>query len=420
MAMTSGWFGGLTADQADKMESELRQDAEADGLGVSFRRAAEENGLLALGWFVTAPPVAGAADRVAAPPGEAAGIAAAVRDASARVGVDAATLAAFAQVESGLDPAARAGASSARGLFGITDATWGDLVARFGPAHGVSAEHRDRIGAQCLMAAELLRGSAAALLRGLGRTPSPAELYCGHFLGTGAACALLTADRAEPATDPLRRFYAGTRFGEGFADRILLANRPIFERDGRRRSAGEVMDLLGSKMQRGLARAAELLGPQPLQSPPPFPGPASDAAPEWLRLARAEEAAKVAELRGKASNPRIEHYFSWTSLGEQPDGTAWCAAFVSFCLGAAGELRMGDGSARAVNWLAWGKTLSEPRPGCIVVLKPQARGTSGHVGFWVGEAGGRVTLLGGNQGGRVSQQPYPRGEVRPNGLRWPA
>jgi uncharacterized protein (TIGR02594 family) len=414
MTIVTGWHGGLTTAQAEEMEKELRADAEAEGVGIAFRRAEEPEGSVALGWFVLPPPRLAEAAEAGAPPG---GLAAAIREAAARVGVEALALATFAALESGFDPAARSATSSARGLFGIIDATWEALVARHGPAHGVAASDRDDIRAQCLMAAELLRGVAAALGRGLGRRPALAELYCGHFLGSAAAAALLAADPAEPAIGVLARFYAETRLGPGFAARIRAANRPIFEAGGTARSAGEVLVLLRERVERILPRARALLAAAP---PLPFPSPAPATRPEWLRVAEAEEAAGVAELPGRPSNPRIEEYFAWTTLGEQPDSTAWCGAFVSFCLGMAGEVGMGRGSARAANWLGWGRPLARPRPGCVVVLRPQAPGTSGHVGFWAGKRDGRITLLGGNQGNRVRRQDYAAAELRPGGFRWPA
>jgi hypothetical protein len=80
---------------------------------------------------------------------------------------------------------------------------------------------------------------------------------------------------------------------------------------------------------------------------------------------------------------------------------------------------MGRGSARAANWLDWGETLAEPRPGCVVVLEPLAPGASGHVGFWVKEERGKIHLLSGNQGERVNVTAFPKRKLRQNEYRWP-
>jgi uncharacterized protein (TIGR02594 family) len=90
---------------------------------------------------------------------------------------------------------------------------------------------------------------------------------------------------------------------------------------------------------------------------------------------------------------------------------------LSFCLS---EARIIDkGSARAADWLDFGEALPHARAGCIAVLKPQARGNSGHVGFWVGQDGGRLRLLAGNQHDRVDVTSYPLSAMAEGGLRWP-
>ena len=144
---------------------------------------------------------------------------------------------------------------------------------------------------------------------------------------------------------------------------------------------------------------------------------APSGEPDWLRIARAELGTK--EISGVGSNPRIEEYFTWTSLGQSPDGVPWCGAFVSFCLGKAGKITKGKGSARAADWLAFGDPLPGPQPGCVVVLKPQAPGASGHVGFWIGESSTQVSLLGGNQSDAVNIERFRLSDVRSNGYRWP-
>jgi hypothetical protein len=60
MALESGWFGSLTEEQANRIQARLAERAEVEGLGISFRRAAEGGGLVALGCFVAPPPQAAA------------------------------------------------------------------------------------------------------------------------------------------------------------------------------------------------------------------------------------------------------------------------------------------------------------------------------------------------------------------------
>ncbi|MCD4737613.1 MAG: TIGR02594 family protein [Bacteroidales bacterium] len=60
------------------------------------------------------------------------------------------------------------------------------------------------------------------------------------------------------------------------------------------------------------------------------------------------------------------------------DETAWCSAFVNWCMEASGI--EGTNSAWARHWLFWGEPVNNPVRGCVVVFK---RGTGGHVGFFI-------------------------------------
>jgi uncharacterized protein (TIGR02594 family) len=136
--------------------------------------------------------------------------------------------------------------------------------------------------------------------------------------------------------------------------------------------------------------------------------------PPWLAIARQELGVK--EIDGDGSNPRIEEYFKTTSLGRRDDGVPWCAAFVSFCLTRSGNSSIP--SARAADWLKWGEWSPQPRVGCVVVLEPMEEGSSGHVGFYVGETNGDVQVLGGNQSNQVKISHYPKSKVHAKGYRW--
>ena len=182
---------------------------------------------------------------------QAGGVAAVVRDAAARTGVDFSYLMAQARVESGLNPAAQARTSSARGLYQFTNSTWLETVRKHGAAHGLgwAAEAiasgaakvgtaaretilglRDNAGAAALMAGEFARDNGAALEARLGRAVGSTDLYMAHFLGAGGAAKFLGALAAAPGT----------------AAAVILpaaaaANRGVFfARDGSARSVAEV------------------------------------------------------------------------------------------------------------------------------------------------------------------------------------
>lgn len=125
-----------------------------------------------------------------------------------------------------------------------------------------------------------------------------------------------------------------------------------------------------------------------------------------LEIALSELVSGVAEVPGPGDNPRISEYLAAVGLGPD-DETPWCSAFVNWCCERAGVAGSGKGNARS--WLSWGRPTDSPRPGSIVVLWRGSRaGWEGHVGFYLGEAGGVVILLGGNQGDRVSVSAYSK------------
>lgn len=135
--------------------------------------------------------------------------------------------------------------------------------------------------------------------------------------------------------------------------------------------------------------------------------------PLWLQVARGELG--QAEFRGPTNNPRIEEYHATTRAGRADDEVPWCSSFVNWCLLRAGIT--GTRSKAARSWEMWGVELGAPRVGAIAVFSRGSNPAHGHVGFWVGEGGGQVRVLGGNQGNRVSVQSYPKSRLLT--LRWP-
>jgi len=145
---------------------------------------------------------------------------------------------------------------------------------------------------------------------------------------------------------------------------------------------------------------------------------ASDSPFAWMAVARAEIGVK--EFTGSGDNPRIVQYLRSTTLdapSASHDETAWCSAFVNWCVERAGY--EGTDSAWAKSWLRWGRDAGgEPPPGSVVVLERPPDPSSGHVGFLVeGPDLARpreqrlVTLLGGNQNDAVRVSAYPASRI---------
>jgi hypothetical protein len=199
-------------------------------------------------------------------------IEAAIARAAARTSVDFNYLLAQAEVESAMDPAARAATSSATGLYQFIESTWFDTVKKHGHRFGLGAvadeievtasgsafvtdpARRDAILAlrsdpevASLMAAGLAEDNRAHLAPILGRQPGHAELYLAHFLGAGGAGRFLTELQADPGQSAPALFA-----------RPAAANRPIFyQADGSPRSLAQVMEVIGGKLERALARASD-------------------------------------------------------------------------------------------------------------------------------------------------------------------
>lgn len=146
--------------------------------------------------------------------------------------------------------------------------------------------------------------------------------------------------------------------------------------------------------------------------PIPVGGDNNDEFP-WMPIARGEIG--VREISGSGANPRILEYLNSTTLsssGNSSDETAWCSAFVNWCIERAEYA--GTDSLWAKNWINWGRRITRPRPGCIVVwdrdteLHDGRIKDGGHVGFFIDEDVNNVTVLGGNQGNSVKEATYPK------------
>lgn len=179
------------------------------------------------------------------------GVRAAIQRAANATGVDFSLLVETARRESALNPNARAGTSSATGLFQFIDSTWLDMVRRHGADHGLAqqasalqrgadSETRREILAlrndpelSARMAGELARENANTLENRLGRAPSAGELYAAHVMGSGGAIRLIEA-AANGVGDASQLF-----------PREAAANRGIFYASGSPRSAQQVLDRLG-------------------------------------------------------------------------------------------------------------------------------------------------------------------------------
>ena len=214
----------------------------------------------------------------------------ALRGAAERTGVGFEVLAAKAAIESGFQPAAQAGTSSARGLFQFIDQTWLSVVQQHGAAHGLAEEAaqitrgaggrlglsdpamRERILAlrdnpeiSARMGAEHLKDISDRLATTTGSRPDVGGLYLGHFLGTAGAGKLLRAAAEDPGQSAAALLPEAAR-----------ANATLFRgADGKPLSAAQFIDNIRGKV----SKVYDQLGLQAPTGPVAFGPVGAEAKP---------------------------------------------------------------------------------------------------------------------------------------------
>ena len=155
----------------------------------------------------------------------------AIQRASKATGVDFGFLLKTAHRESGFNPNAKSGSSSAAGLFQFVGQTWLSTLKQHGAKHGY-ARYADLIEkgsdgqyhvsgsdakravmdlrldphAAALMAGEMTADSAAYLKGRTGRDPTAGELYAAHFLGPQGSARLIEAAHRQPSATAANLF----------------------------------------------------------------------------------------------------------------------------------------------------------------------------------------------------------------------
>ena len=198
--------------------------------------------------------------------------------ASQKTGVDFSYLMGQAQLESGMRSDARAGTSSASGLYQFIDQSWLRVMKQHGAEHGmawasdaISSTGSGRMTvsdpatrraimalrndpqAASLMAAEHASDNKDALENSLGRDATGTDLYMAHFLGLGGAKSFLKNMANNPDRPAASLFPAAAR-----------ANRSVFYTSGgQARSLAQVYDRLATKLDKGAGVAAGSMGGTP-------------------------------------------------------------------------------------------------------------------------------------------------------------
>jgi uncharacterized protein (TIGR02594 family) len=218
---------------------------------------------------------------------------------------------------------------------------------------------------------------------------------------------------------------------EEFQRRVIGMDQP----DGLVDRHGRTIKSLSKSTLAASTRPKVALGAR--QADKPTPQWLSIAVGEavWLPVAFAEDGQREKASLAK-NNPRILEYLRTVPYLAQletkegsgihlsdVDETAWCACFVNWCLINSGK--GGYPSARAKDWLKYGRALDTPLPGAITVVYKTPRTSADrkttasgyHVAFYVSGTNASLTLFGGNQRNQVNEKSFAGWEVR--GYRWP-
>jgi hypothetical protein len=183
--------------------------------------------------------------------------------ASQKTGIDFNYLLGQAKLESGLNANARAGTSSASGLYQFIDQSWLRVVKAHGAEHGLgwaadaiqpNGSGRMTVGdpavkkailalrndpaTASIMAAEHASDNKDALESSLGRDATGTDLYMAHFLGLGGARSFLTAMQNSPSRSGAAMFPAAAR-----------ANRNVFyASSGQPRTLADIYSRFSAKL----------------------------------------------------------------------------------------------------------------------------------------------------------------------------
>jgi len=247
-------------------------------------------------------------------------------------GIDFDYLLGQAKVESGLNASARAGSSSASGLYQFIESSWLAVVKKHGAEHGLGWA-ADAIGtsggrysvadgatrqailalrndpaAASLMAAEHASDNKAALEGNLGRAANGTDLYMAHFLGLGGANKFLSAMQADPQASGASLFPGAARtnrsvfYDDGGRPRSLSA---IYQRFADKLGAGG--DSVGETRSANLAFAAQALAMGDGTTVVTGANETADSALSWARSTLGQLNGKGATAGDSLLRPRPDH-----------------------------------------------------------------------------------------------------------------
>ena len=151
----------------------------------------------------------------------------------------------IALIESGGDKNAKAGTSSASGMFQFTEGTWKQMTKEMGKDYSKEDRFDPKKAAE--VAEYFSKKQKAQIEKSTGREAGMTDMYMAHFLGAGGASKFLKAKDKDP-----------TQSAAALDPAAAKANKNIYyNKEGKERSVQEVYDLMDQKVKKQSARVEQ-------------------------------------------------------------------------------------------------------------------------------------------------------------------
>jgi hypothetical protein len=143
----------------------------------------------------------------------------------------------IALIESGGDKNAKAGTSSASGMFQFTEGTWKQMTKEMGKDYSKDDRFDPKKASE--VAEYFSKKQKAQIEKSTGREAGMTDMYMGHFLGAGGASKFLKAKDQDPSQSAAALDPAAAK-----------ANKNIYyNKEGKERTVQEVYDLMDKKVK---------------------------------------------------------------------------------------------------------------------------------------------------------------------------
>lgn len=157
------------------------------------------------------------------------------------LGIDRTLMGAMAQIESGLNPDAKAPTSSAAGLFQFIKGTWADMMSRYGKKYKIPAgtSPYDPVAASLMGGLFILQNEMSIASTVGSRSFQATDYYMAHFLGAGGYKSFLRAMKGNEDA-----------IAADLLPKAAAANKWVFYKSGRALTFREIFDQFTGKMLR--------------------------------------------------------------------------------------------------------------------------------------------------------------------------